>query len=182
MYVLPHCVRWRGVLHRRHNTYSEIKELCHAKEKAYIKYVKNNRNETDRELLNELTLASSTLITKTKNQYLSRLGEKLNDPKWGVKAYRSIINKYLGKNKVPLIPPILKQGTFFTDSEEKATLFNSFFAEQCTPIENLSTLPNFAYVTESRINTVNITEDNILSIIRSVNINKAHGYDGIMMA
>ena len=58
-------------------------------------------------------------------------------------------------------------------------LFNSFFANQCTLINNMSVLPPFECKVNSKIDNVIFTEHDILSIIRSLNSNKAHGWDDI---
>ena len=62
---------------------------------------------------------------------------------------------------------------------EKATLFNDFFSNQCKLIVNTSVLPDLVYLTEKRINNIAISDTDILSIIRSLNPNKAAGSDGI---
>ena len=54
-----------------------------------------------------------------------------------------------------------------------------FFADQCTPINNSSTLPPFEYQINSNIENISFSEHEIVSIIRSLNSNKAHGWDGI---
>ena len=69
--------------------------------------------------------------------------------------------------------------TFITNVYEKITLFNNFFADQCTPINNSSTLPPFEYKVNSKIEDVFFSQLEIVSIIRSLNSNKAHGWDGI---
>ena len=58
-------------------------------------------------------------------------------------------------------------------------LFNSFFANQCTLIDNTSALPPFECNVNSKIDNVIFTEHDILSIIRLLNSNKAHGWDDI---
>ena len=58
-------------------------------------------------------------------------------------------------------------------------LFNTFFADQCTPINNSSTLPPFEYKVNSNNEDVSFSEQEIVSIIRSLNSNKTHGLDGI---
>ena len=103
----------------------------------------------------------------------------MNDPQTSTKSYWSILNKFLQKKKIPLIPPILSNGTFITNICEKVTLFNSYFANQCTLINNTSVLPPFEYKVNSKIDNVIFTEHDILSIIRSLNSNKAHGWDDI---
>ena len=105
----------------------EVKKLCYMKAKIYENYVKNGRTDADKDELLRITSLSSDTITKAKEKYLHSLGNKLNDPQTGAKSYWSILNKLLQKIKIPLIPPILSNGTFITNVYEKITLFNIFF-------------------------------------------------------
>ena len=61
----------------------------------------------------------------------------------------------------------------------KANIFNDHFANQCTVFNNGSTLPDFSYQNNSRIDNVIINPNNILKIIKDLNPTKAHGWDGI---
>ena len=88
-----------------------------------------------------------------------------------------LINFFI--EKIPLIPAILCNGTFVTNIYEIITLFNTFFADQCTPINNSSILPPFEYKINSNIENISFSEHEIVSIIRSLNSSKAHGWDGV---
>ena len=62
----------------------------------------------------------------------------------------------------------------------KANIFNKFFADQCTPLKNNSSLPvNQIFLTQSRLTSIDFDEGELLKIIRALNINKAHGHDDI---
>ena len=100
----------------------------------------------------------------------------MNYPQTGAKYYCFILNKFLQKKKIPLIPPICLNGTFITKICEKITLFNIliFFL-----IDNNSTLPFFEYKVNSKFDNISFTENEIIYIIRSFNHNKAHGWDAI---
>ena len=53
-----------------------------------------------------------------------------------------------------------------------------FFASQCTPISNSNILPSRnIFKTNKILFALNIKKDDILQIIRKLNINKAHGHD-----
>ena len=56
---------------------------------------------------------------------------------------------------------------------------NEYFSEQCKLIINNSTLPDFEYVTDKRIDSVCFTDSDLLRLIRNLNTNKAAGSDGI---
>ena len=63
---------------------------------------------------------------------------------------------------------------------EKANSFNEFFTEQFNTIENDSTPPNnLVFEAAERISSFDIPKDEITKIIRSLDPNMAHGYDGI---
>ena len=69
---------------------------------------------------------------------------------------------------------------FVTDIKTKADIFNKFFAEQCTPLKNDSKIPiNQIFLTQSRLSSLDFNEDEILKIIRALNIHKAHDHDDI---
>ena len=55
-------------------------------------------------------------------------------------------------------------------------LFNSHFASQCTPNNNLSVLPPLEYKTNRKWASVNRKEDDIYFILKSLNSEKVHGW------
>ena len=57
-----------------------------------------------------------------------------------------------------------------------------FFSSQCTPISNKSVLPsNEHFITDKRLTRIKFNKDDILKIIRNLNVNKAHGHDDILI-
>ena len=48
--------------------------------------------------------------TEANNQYFSKFGKKLCDPHIGVKSYRSVLNKMIGKKELGNTPLLLKNG------------------------------------------------------------------------
>ena len=55
----------------------------------------------------------------------------------------------------------------------------TIFSLQCKPVINNSVLPIFRFLTNKRIDHVTIGNDEIISLIRKINPNKATGADGI---
>ena len=96
------------------------------------------------------------------------------------KVYWSILKTFYNDKKIPLIPLPLADNNFITDTKTKANIFNKFFAEPCTPLKNESVLPiNKMFLTHSRLGTIDFNENEMLKIIRALNIHKAHGHDDI---
>ena len=83
----------------------------------------------------------SQLISESKDKYYNKLAMKLNNPKTSSKTYWSILKTFYNGRKIPIIPPILKDGKLESDFEIKADYSNKFFASQCNPLVNNSKLP-----------------------------------------
>ncbi len=69
-----------------------------------------------------------------------------------------------------------------TNFLQKASIFNLYFAEQCTIHDNGSTLPPLSYRTNSVLSYIKINPDKIVEIISMQKLKKAHGCDNISMA
>ena len=157
-----------------------IKLKIKAKDNMYHKYFQNGRFESDFVLLETLITELNELIVTTKALYYENLGKKLNNPLVQAKTYWSILKTFYNGKKIPLIPPLLVNDKFVTDMKTKADIFNKFFAEQCTPLKNDSKIPiNQIFLTQSRLSSLDFNEDEIIKIIRALNIHKAHGHDDI---
>ena len=86
----------------------------------------------------------------------------------------------LNDKRVPCIPPIFHDNKFITDCSKKADLFNSFFAKQCSIIENNSVLPSSTNpITDQYLASIEFMKDDIKRIICNLDPNKAHGHDMI---
>ena len=78
---------------------------------------------------------------------------------------------------MPIIPFVVFEGKLISDFEKKAELSNNHFTLQCSLAKNASTLPNLEYKTDERLNLFDINRNNIFSIMKNLNANKAHGWD-----
>ena len=112
--------------------------------------------------------------------YYENLAKKLNNPLLQAKTYWSIIKTFCNEKQIPLILLLLIDNMFVTDIQTKVNIFNKFFTEQCTPLKNSSILPvNQIILTQSRLNSIYFNEEEVLKIIRALNIHKAHSHDDI---
>ena len=157
-----------------------IKSKIKRKNLLFKQYIQNGRFESDFVFLENLITEINELISSTKNLYYENLAKKLNNPLLQAKTYWSILKSFYNEKKIPIIPPLLVDNKFVTDIQMKANIFNNFFAEQCTPLKNSSVLPlNQMFLTQSRLNCIDFNGDEILKIVRALNIHKAHGHDDI---
>ena len=109
---------------------------------------------------------------------LTELARKLANSSTSSKTYWSILKNFLNNNKIPCIPPLFHENKFITNFEEKAELFNTFFANQCTLLNNSSVLPNnLVKLTNKSLHRVSFSTDCISKIINNLDPNKAYGHD-----
>ena len=156
----------------------EIKKLIHEKKNIFNCFRRNNNDKQLLDRLKDLQAQLNFLIEKSKGKYYSRLTSKLSDIGKSSKAYWSILKSFLIGKKIPCIPPLFENNEYITDFKKKAELFNSFFANQCSLINNNSQLPRtLSYKTNERLYSIKITDDDILKIIAKLDPNKAHGHD-----
>ena len=69
----------------------------------------------------------SHLISENKDKFYNKLAMKLNNPKTTSKTI-SVLKTFYNGRKIPIIPPLLKDGKLESDFEIKANYFNNFFA------------------------------------------------------
>ena len=105
---------------------------------------------------------------KAKIGYIPRMTSNLNDQS------SNLIYK-----KIPSIPPLLVNNNFISDIRVKASLFNDFLAPLYTTINNGSTLSQFAYKIDVKINSFRVNQNDILLITKTSDAEKAHGWDNI---
>ena len=98
----------------------------------------------------------------------------MNNPLLQVKTYWFILKTFYNNKEIPLIPPLLIDKKIVTDVRTKANIFDKFFAEQCTPLKNGSALPSSQeFLTQARLCSLDFSNDEILKLIRSLNVHKA---------
>ena len=101
-------------------------------------------------------------------------------PATSAKTCWSILKTLINNKKIPCIPSLFHQGKYITDFKKKAELFNSIFTKQYFIIQNSSKLPfTLNKKTEKSISSITFNRNDIATIIRSLNPNKAHGYNMI---
>ena len=157
------------------NIKKSLKERC----KLTKFFYKNGQRKPDHDKVLEKSEECTKQILEAKKNYILKMTKKLVDSNTSPKVYWTILNRLLYNEKIPTIPPLLVDGKLVSDFCKKANIFNNFFASICTPIDNTSRLPPFSYRTGSRIKSFHVTENDILAIIKTLDPNKAHGYDNI---
>ena len=156
-----------------------IKAMLKKQNRLYKKFKKHGFREEDKIILDLYRNECAKAIEMSKQNYLRDLGGKLADKYTGQKTYWKIVNNLLNNCKVPRIPPLLVDNKFIMDCNEKSSLFNNYFVSQCQPFESTSMLPPPNPLTNNKLNHFEVTSEQILNILHTLNVNKAHGPDNI---
>ena len=115
---------------------------------------------------------------KLQNTTKLHLANKVIDPTTSSKTYWSILKTFYNGRKIPIIPPLLINDKLETDFKKKTHYFNAFFASKCTPLINNSVPPGSVdYISTAKLSSINFNNVNILKIIESLNVSKAHSYN-----
>ena len=106
------------------------------------------------------------------------LGQSLNNPATSAKTYWTILKTFYSGKKIHLIPPLAINDQLITDFREKTNIFNLYFAKQCTPIENDSSIPTETNcLCNATISAVHFVDQDTLKITWALDISKAYGHD-----
>ena len=152
----------------------EIKNLIKRMSKIHCQ---RKSRHLDYASLNSITQDLSNAVNSSKLKYHERLALNLNDPKTAPKTYWKLLKTFVNGTKIPLIPPLLVGNQLVTDFLVKANLFNDYFSQQCTTVDNDSSIPpNITFATEQKLSTLEFCTDDIVKIIKSLDPNKTHGH------
>ena len=86
---------------------TKIKELISKKKKLYSRIKNRNNSFLNKQLLHSMQQYLSKSIENTKNKYLFRISEKLNNPNTSIKCYWSLIKTLLNGKEVLCIPQFI---------------------------------------------------------------------------
>ena len=96
------------------------------------------------------------------------------------KCYWSLLKTFLNNKKISCIPPLSHDDKFVCDFKEKSKIFNNYFAQQCSVINNNSIVPeSILYKTDASLAKIVFTTDEIANIIKNIYSNISHGHHNI---
>ena len=155
----------------------DVKKAIKRKHCVYHRYVKRGQKPEDWTRVKQVKNDATKMITDAKTNIIPGLAKAL----WLKCGHKDILEDAAQNNKKQVMnsPPILLNGVFITNFQNKGNLFNEFFVQQCSILQNGSVLPHIDYKTNVWKFNASINEAKIISAIRKLSPNKAHGCDNI---
>ena len=155
------------------------KNLYHKYRRRHKSFIRRGCPPLEKNHIDGLKQEYSDLVQKERDMYMQSLGSAVSDPRTGQKKYWTALKKLLNNKVSTIIPPIFHNGSYITDISEKCVIFNNYFKNQCTLVATSSTLPTLVKSTNLILKDVNFTMEDITTHINKLNVDKAHGHDGI---
>ena len=141
---------------------SSIRPLIQDKKEAYKRFKRSSNNSQYFENFQSLQNLLGVSIEESKERHYSCLSRELVEPFTSPKKYCSVLKSFHNNKKISCIPPIFHENRFVTNLKEKSEFFNSFFAKQCSVIDNGSEIPSFLHPkTDKSLSNITFTEKNI---------------------
>ena len=104
----------------------------------------------------------------------------MSNPDINCKKWWSIVNRVCGRENSSSIPPIVENEVTIFDSKEKTCIFNEYFVFQSElPVVNAIPPAMQPYQTQRFLSHIIATEEQVLELMKGVDISKACGYDGV---
>ena len=110
----------------------QIKTLIAEKNALYKRLKQRMVNSKLLDKLDALQAKLQSSINFFQFKHYRKISKKLSDPSTSPKCYWTLLNG----RKIPCIPPFFHNNKFITDFKEKSKIFKSFFAKQCSLIDN----------------------------------------------
>ena len=145
------------------------------------KKAKNSNNNSD--VWSSFRMARNEYqrnLKDAENKYNENLATNLKKNN-GISPRRwwSIAKSFLGFKSESTLPPIVDGDKLHFDNLSKAEAFNKFFLSHSTLDTSHATLPDMTPTTNASIDTIIISENDVLGILKSLDVSKSTGPDNI---
>ena len=161
----------------------EVKTALRKNIRTHAKWKKNGSLPQNRAVVQLVQNETHSIIERAKKAYVDNLCTKLCNPNSSPNVFWSAFNRLVNNKKLVNIPPLIEGvSTFVTNFQDKADIFNTYFATICRPLDNGSVLPPLVLNTNKSLSSIIVSDDAIIDVIRKLNAKKAHGVDNISIA
>ena len=110
-----------------------IKSSSRQRSKLTKIFYKNGLRKSDHIKVLEKSTECTWKILEAKRNYIYKMTTKLENSNTAPKTHWTILNRLLYNKKIPVIPPLLAEGSFISDFCKRENLFNNLFVYICTP-------------------------------------------------
>ena len=155
-----------------------IRKLMRKRNRLYKKY-KRNKTVENYESFKDIRNNVTSSLRKSKKEYFKSLADKLKSASLATSDYWKTLKSFIKPSVNTSIPPICHNGSYISDSSDKAKLLNDFFVSQTSLDDSTATLPNTDLPANNTLHNIIITEEEVRSVLQTLKLGKSSGPDNI---
>ena len=157
---------------------SKIKKMIRKRKRLFNKF-KSTRDDFDFQNYKHFRNKVTQEIRKSKKEQIDRLADNLKNNTNAPRDWWKTLKTFIKPSQRVLIPPLEKDGCIYSDSKDKADIFNTFFANQSSLDDSNASLPDITPVPQSVIEPFTFTPTEVESVLKSLKTGKAAGPDAV---
>ena len=146
--------------------------------RLYKKY-KRNKTVENYESFKDIRNNVNSSLRKSKKEYFKSLADKLKSSSLATSDYWKTLKSFIKPSIDTSIPPIFHNGSYISDSSDKAKLLNDFFVSQTSLDDSTATLPNTDLPANNTLHNIIITVEEVRSVLQTLKLGKSSGPDNI---
>ena len=155
-----------------------IRKLMRKRNRLYRKY-KRNKTVENYESFKDIRNNVTSSLRKSKKEYFKSLADKLKSSSLATSDYWKTLKSFIKPSVDASIPPIFHNGSYISDSSDKAKLLNDFFVSQTLLDDSTATLPNTDLSANNTLHNIIITVEEVRSVLQTLKLGKSSGPDNI---
>ena len=145
-----------------------------------FKRAKQTNSDHDWETYRRFRNQCTNMVRQMKKKYENDLDEKIsNNANFATKDFYKLVKTFLSKKgQSDEIPPLEHEGNIYYSNTDKANILNNHFIKQSSLQDNDDGLP-VILISNHEITTLTITANQVKSVIKNLDRNKASGPDQV---
>ena len=167
--IRPHDLPWIN---------GTIRKLMRKRNRLYKKY-KRNKTVENYESFKDTRNSVTSSLRKSKKEYFKSLVDRLKSSSLATSDYWKTLKSFIKPSVDTSIPPIFHNGSYISDSSDKAKLLNDFFVSQTSLDDSTATLPNTDLPANDTLHNIIITVEEVRSVLQTLTLGKSSGPDNI---
>jgi hypothetical protein len=160
---------------------NEIRLLIRKRDRLHAKF-RRTRDQTDANAHYLARREVDRAKANAKERYRQSTIQSLNSSDMNIRTFWTVTKRHIGNRAKSQIPPLKDGNCTISDNDTKTRLFNTFFAQQCKIPDDsvIPVLPQPVNISQFLLCTITTTTDDVLNILKVLNVHKSSGPDGII--
>ena len=148
-----------------------IRKLMRKRNRHYKKY-KLNKTVENYESFKDIRNNVTSSLRKSKKEYFKSFADKLKSSSLVTSDYWKTLKSFIKPSVDTSIPHIFHNGSYISDSSDKAKLLNDFFVSQTSLDNSTATLQNTDSPANNTLHNIKITVEEVQSVLQTLKLGR----------